>query len=145
MIVDDRDDEVLVGDVGTNRQIADAAAVRHHDPIAGTRRQAVHGDDQPVRHGSGRRLRTDEQQLAGGETRPLPRRPEPPDDPAQDHGSTGTVSASRPSRARTSPLPPTSSPWRSSPASPPSWGPPQRRPAWLPARPWPRPASRRRP
>ena len=48
--------------------------------------QAVDRDDQPV---GARRppavSRTHQQQLAPGEARRLPRRPEPPDDPAQDH------------------------------------------------------------
>ena len=46
--VDDADDDVLVGDVGADRQIAHAAAVRDQDAIAGARRQAVDGDHQAL-------------------------------------------------------------------------------------------------
>ena len=46
--VDDADDDVLVGDVGADGQIADAAAVRDQHAIAGAGRQAVDGDHQPV-------------------------------------------------------------------------------------------------
>ena len=57
------------------------------DAIAGAGGQAVDRDHQPVGLAARRGLGPDQQQLAPGEARRLPRRPEPPNDPAQDHGS----------------------------------------------------------
>ena len=48
MAVDDADDDVLVGDVGADGQIADAAAVGDDHAIARPGVQAVDSDDQPA-------------------------------------------------------------------------------------------------
>ena len=61
--------------------------MRDQHAIAGAGGQAVDGDHQPVGLAARRRLGPDQQQLAAGQARRLPRRPEPPHDPAQEHGS----------------------------------------------------------
>src|SRR6185437_12540736 len=80
--IDDPDDDVLVGHLGPDRQLAHAGAVGDDHPVARAGVQPVDGDDQARRLGPAGGLRPDEQQLASGEATGLARRPEPPHHPA---------------------------------------------------------------